>query len=262
MTTKAGAGLDWSAPQYLKFADERTRPARDLLAQIPLVDPKRIVDIGCGPGNSTELLTGRWPGADVLGIDTSPAMLEEARRRLPSVRFELADAAAWRPAEPVDVIFANAVFQWIPEHPDLLVRLMDHLTPRGVLAVQMPDNLAEPTHWLMTATAETMPFAARVAGLARTPLPPPARYFALLQPKAAQIDIWHAIYNYPMPSAEAIVEWVKGTGLRPFLAPLSDEERDRYLGAYAKAVAEAYPPVDAGLRLLRFPRLFIVATKA
>lgn len=254
--------FDWSAAQYLKFADQRTRPARDLLAQIPLENPRGVADLGCGPGNSTELLAARWPRAEVTGIDTSPDMLAEARRRLPRLRFEQADAAAWRPAEPVDVIFANAVFQWLPDHPPLLVRLMECLTPGGVLAVQMPDNLGEPTHRLMGETAAAMPFAEWLKDAARAPLPSPADYFALLHPHAARVDVWHTIYNHPMPSAEAIVEWGRGTGLRPFLDPLDEREQAAFLAHYRAAIDVAHPPVAMGLRLLRFPRLFIVASRS
>lgn len=253
---------DWSASQYLRFADERTRPARDLLAQVPLEDPAAVVDLGCGPGNSTELLAARWPNAAVSGLDTSPDMLREARRRLPGLLFEQGDAEAWAPEAPVDVIFANAVLQWLPGHPALLVRLMGYLAPGGVLAVQMPDNLAEPTHRLMRETAAAMPFADRLAGAARLPLPSPAHYFGLLRPHAASVDIWHTIYNHPMASAEAIVEWVAATGLRPFLDPLDDGQRKQFLRRYLDAIDAAYPSAADGIRLLRFPRLFIVATRA
>ena len=164
--------MAWSAGQYLKFEDERTRPARDLLAQVPLETAQRVVDLGCGPGNSTELLVARFGTAGVAGLDSDENMLAAARKRLPDTPFEKADLESWLPPEPVDLLYANAVFQWVPDHVSVLARLMDGLKPGGVLAVQMPDNLGEPLHVCMEETGAAGPWAPAFANgrMRRTPL--------------------------------------------------------------------------------------------
>ncbi|MEO8668867.1 MAG: trans-aconitate 2-methyltransferase [Bauldia sp.] len=253
----------WSPAQYLKFEDERSRPARDLLAAVPLIAARRVIDFGCGPGNSTELLAARFPEAEVTGLDSSPEMLAEARVRLPRARFVEADLAAWLPPEPVDLLFANAVFQWVPRHLDVLERLLASLPSGGVLAVQMPDNLAEPSHEAMREVAASGPWSGKLASAVgrRDSLPPPAVYYDRLKPTSTHVEIWHTVYNHALAGPDAIVEWVKGTGLRPFLAPLDAAETSDFLAQYRARLAAAYPPRVDGSVLFRFPRIFIVAMK-
>jgi trans-aconitate 2-methyltransferase len=254
---------DWSAQQYLKFADQRTRAARDLLAQVALDEPQFVYDLGCGPGNSTELLAARFPQAQVTGVDSSSDMLAAARRALPNCRFEEGDLAQWTPPSQADLLFANAVFQWVPEHMAVLKRLAGTLSPEGVLAVQMPDNMDEPSHALMRETAADGPWAERLqdASLVRGRLAGPPAYYNMLRPHCRHIDIWHTIYNHPLEGHDAIVEWLKSTGLRPFLNALRPEERDDFLAAYRERLKGAYPIMSDGCTLLRFPRLFIVAVR-
>lgn len=253
----------WSAQQYLKFETERTRPAADLLAQVPLERVMAGYDLGCGPGNSTELLTERFGVNVITGVDADEDMLEKARLRLPNTEFIKADLASWKPAAKADLFYANAVFQWLPNHMDVMVKLMDHLKPGGVLAVQMPDNLDEPTHELMEEVSISGPWKGRFedAQLRRKRLPPPAEYINRLSPKSSKLDVWHTIYNHPMQDAKAIVEWVRGTGLRPYLDRVGDEHRDAFLADYSQRIDVAYAPLADGRRLLRFQRLFIVAVK-
>jgi len=254
---------DWNPELYARFADERARPVHDLLARVPLTNPRRIVDLGCGAGASTAPLVVRWPGAEVVGIDTSPAMIEEARGRVPGARFEIADGAVWEPREPVDLIFSNATLQWIPDHRVLLPKLMSWLAPGGVLAVQMPDTLDEPSHALMRAVAAEAPFAAALeqAAGARTKLLSHEETWDVLAPEAATVDIWRTTYVHPLAGAAKIVEMVRSTGLRPFLDPLDAGLQAAFLERYTARVAAAYPETADGRVMFRFPRLFFVAMK-
>jgi trans-aconitate 2-methyltransferase len=255
--------MAWSPNQYAKFEDERTRPARDLLAQVPLAAVRRAVDLGCGPGNSTELIVERFGPAGVSGLDSDANMLEAARKRLPDVPFHQADLATWRPSEPVDLLFANAVFQWVPDHLDVLDQLMDGLAPGGVLAAQMPDNLTEPSHLQMEETAHAGPWrdVFEAKSVRREPLPPAATYYDRLIPKASRVDLWRTTYNHALENPAAIVEWVKGTGLRPYLDAVAPQHRDAFAADYLARIANAYPPRADGRVMLAFPRLFMVAVK-
>lgn len=257
----ATSSPDWNARQYLKFEDERTRPARDLLAAVPLQQVRSAIDLGCGPGNSTELIVNRYPDAHVIGLDSSENMLRQARERLPHCEFMQADLATWTPQKPVDLLFANAVFQWIPDHPAVMRRLLEALPEGGVLAVQMPDNTREPSQALMREVAKRWPNNTALAEAARGHLASPEEYYDLLKPVCRKIDIWHTVYNHVMPGPGDIVEWFKGTALRPFLAALDARGAEEFLAAYAEEIASRYSARIDGKILLRFPRLFIVATK-
>ena len=256
--------MDWSPQQYLGFAGERSRPARDLLAQVPLNKPRLVYDLGCGPGNSTAILAQRFPEAEIIGVDNSASMLAEARRTLPGREFAAGDLANWMPERNADLLFSNAAFHWVPDHLSLMVRFVQTLPSGGVLAVQMPDNLEEPSHRLMRETAENGPWAEKLAAapMVRTAPSLPQACYDCLSPHCTRVDIWHTIYNHPLGGAEGIFEWVKSTGLRPFLAPLDEAERVAFLAAYLTRVAKAYPEGSDGKVLLRFPRLFIVAIRA
>ena len=255
--------MTWNPALYRRFEDERTRPAQDLLTRVPLERAAHVVDIGCGPGNSTELLVERFTGATVVGTDTSEAMLESARKRLPQCHFELSDVSSWRAARAPDLIFANAVLQWVPDHAQLFPRLFAALAAGGVLAVQMPDNLHEPTHRLMREVASAGPWASTLGDPARVraPIAPAVDYYDLLEGNAVTVDVWRTVYHHPMGSPADIVDWLRATGLRPFVDPLPEAQRAEFLAQYEQRIAEAYPARAGGKRLLAFPRLFIVAQR-
>lgn len=253
--------MTWSAKQYSMFEQQRTRPVRDLVAAIPDGDVRTAVDLGCGPGNSTEVLADRFPQALVTGMDSSDDMLVDARKRLPALNFELADIGAWNPAQKFDVILANASLQWLPDHATLYPHLVSQLTPGGTLAVQTPDNLDEPAHKLAREVAADGPWAAKIGAVKHNERHAASYYFELLSKHCSTVDVWRTTYHHPLAGSAAVVEWFKGSALRPFLAPLTESEKSAFLDEYLARITKAYPALADGTVLLPFPRLFIIATR-
>lgn len=244
--------LTWNPAQYLKFAGPRTRAASDLLSRVPLEAPRVVVDLGCGPGNSTALLAARWPSARIMGVDSSAEMLASARSAMPGITWIQSDAAAWAPDAPVDLLFANAVLHWLPDHDALLPRLMGGLAPGGALAVQMPMNFGAPAYRLIRELAGTP-----AASDWRPPLAPEA-YYRILAPHAASVDLWETEYQQVMSGVDDILEWAKGTVLLPYLQGLDGEAAASLMARYRAGLANLYPPQPGGQVLFPFKRLFFV----
>ena len=255
--------MTWDPARYLSFRGERLRPAQDLLARVPLEAPARIADLGCGPGNATALLARRWPGAQIVGVDSAPAMLERARESGIEATWVEADLARWAPEEPLDLIYANAVFQWLDDHGRLFPRLMEFLRPGGALALQMPRNFDAPSHALMRETAASGPWAGRLRNLLRgAPVAPPSDYFAILNDHAAELDIWESEYLHVLEGHDPVLEWTRGTALRPVMDALPEADFDAFEAAYAGRLRQAYPRREDGTTLFPFRRLFIVVLAA
>jgi len=249
----------WDPRQYLKFADHRLRPALDLLAQIPLEAPAAVYDLGCGPGNITRLLGERWPAARVTGVDSSADMLAKARQEAPAIAFAQADIARWASPAPADLLFSNSTLQWLEDHAALFPRLLGQLAPGGVLAVQMPHNHDAPSHRLMREAAEAGSWRSRLRGVRSIePVGTPDSYYRILA-GARRVDIWETEYLHVLDGDNPVVEWTKGTGLRPFLDALDEPDRGRFLADYAARIAQAYPKQADGRTLLPFRRFFLVA---
>ncbi len=252
---------NWDANLYLRFAEERTRPAIDLLARIAVAEPRRVVDIGCGPGNSTALLRQRWPNADVIGLDNAPEMIAAAGKGNPDGKWIVADVNTWTDPAPFDVIFTNAALQWVPRHALLLPRLLRMVANNGALAVQMPRHIHSPVHQLMLEISERSEWR-HLMDQARTAVvvEEPACYYDLLQPLAARIDLWETEYLHVMENPAAILAWIRGTGMRPFLQALAtDEQRRRFEELLLAGLEQAYPRRADGRVLFPFRRLFLVA---
>ncbi len=253
----------WDANLYLKFGDERTQPAIDLVSRVNLEAPQSIIDIGCGPGNSTAVLRARWPRARLIGLDSSPDMIEAAHKDFPGGEWLVGDAAQWAATAPTthDLVFSNAALQWVPGHDALIPGLFSRVKPGGALAFQMPSRAYSTIHQLILEVADEPEWMQRM-GAARQgfTLERPGFYYDLLSGAASKLDIWETEYCHVMPDRDAIVQWVSGTAVRPFLEALdSESERQRFIVELSARVEQAYPLQQDGKVLFPFRRLFVVA---
>ena len=252
--------MDWDPGQYALFTSHRLRPALDLLARIDHADAGLVADLGCGNGAVLPALARRWPDAELIGVDSSPDMLAAAAKQPARATLVEADAARWQPGRPVDVIFSNATLHWLDHHDRLLPRLMGMLAPGGVLAVQMPDNFGQPSHTLLAEIADDPAWRDRAAGVPRRdPVLPPADYLAILRPVADDITVWQTTYYQELTGADPVLDWTRGSCLRPVLQALEPDQRAAFLDRYAARLREAYPADADGRVVFPFRRLFLTA---
>ena len=257
--------MTWDVKQYERFRDERARPFHDLIMR---VKPERVrlgADLGCGTGELTAELAARWPDAAFTGVDSSAEMLAAAAPRAIPGRLEFVqgDAATWSPARPLDLLFSNATFQWLDDHVDLLASCASALAPGGVLAVQMPGNFDAPSHRLLAEARGEGPWAGKLGGMERgTQVHTPVWYAEQLAALGFEaIDVWESTYVHVLPGDDAVLEWIKGTALRPILAKLSAVEQPEFLRLLAGKLRLVYPRGAAGT-LFPFRRIFFVATRS
>lgn len=251
----------WDSRQYLRFARERTQPAIDLATRIALPAPGRVIDLGCGPGNSTAVLAQRWPAAEIEGLDSSEQMLTAARRDYPTIRWQVGDIASWQTTGAYDLIYANASLQWVPNHSAIVPRLFTFVGPGGALAFQIPINQDAPPHQLMRQLGTSKRWKNKFLANPREWKVESAEfYYDHLAPHALNIDLWTTDYIHVLPDVAAIVEWYRGTGLRPWLdALLTDDDRRDFIAEYTAELSPAYPLRPDGRILFPFRRLFVVA---
>lgn len=248
----------WDPEVYGRYADERSRPFHELVARVGAVEPARVVDLGCGDGALTATLADRWPSASVLGVDSSAEMLAGAPAG-PRLEFRPGRIEDWEPDGPVDVLVSNAALQWVPGHVELLPRLVGALAPGGWLAMQVPGNWDEPSHTLLAELRESPRWKARLAGAERGPAAlGPAEYVRVLAGLGCAVDAWETTYAQVLAGPDPVLDWVRGTALRPVLARLSAAEAAEFEAGYGALLREAYPAQPWGT-LLPFRRVFAVA---
>lgn len=253
----------WDPGLYNRFKVYRERPAIDLMVQIPSDRTfQRIYDLGCGTGEQAAVLSARHPAARVTGLDSSPQMLDRAKLRDAPVEWVLGDIADFTPETAPDLIFTNAALHWLPNHGQLLPRLVGMLSPGGVFACQMPLSHAEPWHVALRDTAADGPWAERLStARGHSPLLTAEAYYRLLAP-LAEVDIWSTTYVHVLEGDDPVIDWMRGTGLRPYLDLLPEADlRAAFLDAYRQRLAPVFPVEPDGVTLFSFPRLFILAQR-
>ncbi len=252
--------MAWDPTQYLVFGNERLQPALDLLRRIPLDSPETVLDLGCGPGNITMALKGRWPNAAFTGVDSSSEMLERAREQDPGIEWIEDDLNDWRPQTPIDLLFSNAALHWLDEHDKLFPRLMKYRAPGGYLAVQMPRNWLAPSHTCVTEAVHAGPWRELLEPLLRPfPTHEPSFYYEALSPVSNSLAIWETEYCQILEGDNPVAEFVKGTQLKRFLDALDEPERSEFEDEYRKRILAAYPKRLDGKTLFPFRRIFIMA---
>jgi len=254
--------VSWKPDTYLQFAAPRTRPAADLLARIPTHNPRRVIDLGCGTGNSTALLAARWPGASLEGLDSSAEMLAEARAGDVAAEWIQGDIAAWKPRDAYDVIFSNAALQWLDGHDRLLPRLMSFVRPMGVFAFQVPANTGAPVASLVEEVAADPRWAAKLANVHTIHHLSAEAYYDILKPHARALDIWETRYLHVLDGEDAVYRWTSGSGLGPYLQLLSEDQRAEFSNCYKAKLEQAYPRRSDGTTLLPFRRLCVIGFKS
>lgn len=254
---------DWSAAQYSKFKQERTIPAMDLVHSIKCKNAKSVLDLGCGIGNSTAVLAKEFPGAEITGADNSDDMLAAARKENPSIEFIKLDAEKELDSinKHYDIVFSNACIQWIPNHHKLLKSLFSLLNEDGILAVQIPQQSKHPVHHIIKSLSESKKWKNKLHVQRMYNNLSENEYYDVLSELTDDFRIWETTYFHSMPSYESIIEWYKGTGLRPYLEQLSVDDQKAYLDDVMQCLKDTYPIQKNGEIIFRFPRLFFIARK-
>ena len=249
----------WDPALYLRHADHRGRPFGELLARVP-VDAATVVDLGCGAGNLTSMVRARWPEATVVGVDSSPEMIERARTDDPGTTYVVDDVQTWEPEAPVDAIVSNAMFQWVPDQLDVIERLLQHVAPGGAFALQVPHNFDAPSHRILAELGAEEPYAQHTSGAGRAYGTTAAEYLRFFADRGWSADVWETTYQHVLPGEDAVWSWISGTGARPFVQALPDDLREQFVEEYKARLRVAYPRESWGTAL-PFDRVFAVAVR-